>query len=64
MIDMNDVEGGVRCWKGLQWSFDLSVDFRLLTGMTSSGRGGNVAFHVWPDIQFRDQATRGLNTLV
>ena len=40
----------------------MSVDLRLLTVMTRSGPSGNVMFHVWPDIQFRDQAMRGVNS--
>ena len=52
---MNAVKAGVRRRKGLLWGFDMSVDLRLLTVMTRSGPGGNVTFHVWPDISFRDQ---------
>ena len=61
----NAIEAGVRRRKGLQWSFDMSVDLRLLTVMTRLGPGGNgMCRHVRPDIPFRDQARRRLNCTV
>ena len=42
----------------------MSLNLRLLAIVASAGPSGNVAFHIGPDIPFRNQATRSLDARV
>lgn len=58
---MNTIKTAVGWGEGLQRGFDMPLHLGLLTIMAGTGPAGDVPLHIWPDVPFGYEATRGFD---
>jgi len=58
---MNTIKTAVGWGEGLQRGFDMPLHLGLLTIMAGTGLAGDVPLHIWPDVLFGYEATRGFD---
>ena len=61
---MDTIVTAVGWGEGLQRGFDMLLHLGLLAIVAGTGPAGDVALHIWPDVPFRYQVTRGFDSLM